>query len=61
MLAQTLKTVESVGLVLRKAQPVIPPRVDYSLTARGTELTALLVPLVAWTYNNAHEILGGKR
>jgi DNA-binding HxlR family transcriptional regulator len=28
---------------------VIPPRVDYSLTARGRELAALLVPLVEWT------------
>lgn len=61
MLAQTLKTLESDGLVLRKAQPVIPPRVDYSLTDRGYELTALLVPLVAWAYTNADEILNGQR
>jgi DNA-binding HxlR family transcriptional regulator len=57
MLAQTLKTLENDGLVLRRAQPVIPPRVDYSLTERGYELTALLVPLVAWAYDNAEEIL----
>jgi DNA-binding HxlR family transcriptional regulator len=61
MLAQTLKTLESDGLVLRKAQPIIPPRVDYSLTARGYELTALLVPLVAWAYHNADEIINGQR
>jgi DNA-binding HxlR family transcriptional regulator len=61
MLAQTLKTLESDGLVLRKAQPVIPPRVDYSLTDRGYELTALLVPLVAWAYTNADEIINGQR
>lgn len=61
MLAQTLKTLEGDGLVLRQAQPVIPPRVDYSLTARGYELTALLVPLVAWAYNNADEILNSQR
>jgi DNA-binding HxlR family transcriptional regulator len=61
MLAQTLKTLENDGLVLRRAQPVIPPRVDYSLTDRGYELTALLVPLVAWAYNNAEEILQAPR
>lgn len=59
MLAQTLKTLERDGLVLRKSQPVIPPHVDYSLTDRGYELTALLVPLVAWAYNNADDILNG--
>jgi DNA-binding HxlR family transcriptional regulator len=59
MLAQTLKTLERDGLVLRKAQPVIPPRVDYSLTERGYELSGLLVPLVTWAYNNADDILNG--
>lgn len=61
MLAQTLKTLERDGLVLRKAQPVIPPHVDYSLTDRGYELTALLVPLVTWAYDNAEDILSGQR
>ncbi|WP_426989433.1 winged helix-turn-helix transcriptional regulator [Pseudarthrobacter sp. Y6] len=61
MLAQTLKTLERDGLVLRKAQPVIPPRVDYSLTQRGYELSGLLVPLVTWAYNNADDILNGQR
>ena len=58
MLAQTLRTLERDGLVHRDAQPVIPPRVDYSLTARGRELAALLLPLVEWTVANAGEILG---
>ena len=60
MLAQTLKTLERDGLVLRKARPVIPPHVDYGLTDRGYELTALLVPLVTWAYDNADDILGGQ-
>ena len=60
MLAQTLKTLERDGLVRRTAQPVIPPRVDYSLTERGYALSALLVPLVAWAFDNAEEILGGQ-
>jgi DNA-binding HxlR family transcriptional regulator len=61
MLAQTLKTLERDGLVLRQAQPVIPPRVDYSLTTRGYELAALLIPLVTWAYDNAEDILGDQR
>ncbi|MCZ9339934.1 helix-turn-helix transcriptional regulator, partial [Streptomyces sp. TRM76130] len=32
MLTQTLQTLERDGLVHRDAKPVIPPRVDYSLT-----------------------------
>ena len=48
MLAQTLKTLEADGLVHRDAHPVIPPRVDYSLTGHGQDFVALLVPLVRW-------------
>ena len=61
MLAQTLKTLERDGLVSRKAQTVIPPRVDYSLTERGYELSALLVPLVVWAFDNADDIINGQR
>ena len=53
MLAQTLRTLEADGLVLRDVHPVVPPRVDYSLTERGRELAALLVPLVDWATANA--------
>lgn len=60
MLAQTLKTLECDGLITRTAQPVIPPRVDYGLTDRGYELSALLLPLVAWAFENADEILNGQ-
>jgi DNA-binding HxlR family transcriptional regulator len=58
MLAQTLKTFERDGLVARHARPVIPPHVEYSLTARGQELVALLYPLLTWILRNAEEILG---
>jgi DNA-binding HxlR family transcriptional regulator len=57
MLAQTLRTLERDGFVHRAAQPVIPPRVDYSLTARGRELTSLLLPLMEWIAANAGDIL----
>src|SRR3954447_13251172 len=38
MLAQTLQTLERDGFVNRDAQPVIPPRVDYSLTPIGRQV-----------------------
>lgn len=57
MLAQTLRTLEADGLVLRTARPVVPPHVEYSLTERGGELTALLHPLMAWIIDNAEDIL----
>jgi DNA-binding HxlR family transcriptional regulator len=57
MLAQTLKTLEADGFVRRDAQPIIPPRVDYSLTGRGDELAALLLPLVAWVAEHADSIV----
>jgi len=57
MLAQTLRVLESDGLVHRDAQPIIPPRVDYSLTDRGRELTDRLIPLMDWIDENAGAIL----
>ena len=58
MLAQTLKTLEGDGLVHREQQPVMPPRVDYSLTPLGEELAAVLVPLLRWVGRNADDIIG---
>lgn len=60
MLAQTLKTLEADGFVHREAQAVIPPRVDYSLTDRGQDLAALLVPLLDWVAEHADEIVSGR-
>lgn len=57
MLAQTLKTLEGDGFLRRDAQLVIPPRVDYSLTDRGRELVAVLLPLVVWIAEHASEIV----
>jgi DNA-binding HxlR family transcriptional regulator len=48
MLAQTLRTLEADGLVLREQRPVVPPHVDYSLTDHGRELSALLLPMMNW-------------
>lgn len=60
MLAQTLKTLEADGLVDRDQKPVMPPRVDYSLTPLGEELAAVLVPLLRWVGHHSDEIIGAR-
>ena len=49
MLIQTLQTLERDGLVHRDAKPVIPPRVDYSLTDLGREAADQVRALALWT------------
>ncbi len=57
MLAQTLRILEADGFVHREAQPTIPPHVEYSLTDRGREIAALLIPLMQWIVRHAAEIV----
>ncbi|MFB7450473.1 MULTISPECIES: winged helix-turn-helix transcriptional regulator [Streptomyces] len=49
MLAQTLQTLERDGFVHRDAKPVIPPRVDYSLTPLGEGAARQVWELARWT------------
>ena len=58
MLAQTLRTLETDGLVHREVTATVPPRVDYSLTPLGTDLVARLLPLMEWIVDNADDIVG---
>lgn len=48
MLAQTLQQLEGDGLVFRKSYPVVPPRVEYSLTALGQEAASKVAELADW-------------
>ena len=48
MLAQTLQALERDGFVLRDAKPVIPPRVDYSLTPMGRDVAEQVHSLARW-------------
>ena len=50
MLTQTLQNLERDGLVNRDAKPVIPPRVDYSLTELGREAAEQVRALAGWTH-----------
>lgn len=49
MLSQTLRTLERDGFVDRDAKPVIPPRVDYALTATGREAAEQVWGLARWS------------
>lgn len=57
MLAQTLRTLHSDGLVDRDARPVVPPHVEYSLTPLGRDLADRLIPLMDWIAANANQIV----
>ncbi|MFI1766794.1 winged helix-turn-helix transcriptional regulator [Streptomyces sp. NPDC020800] len=56
MLTQTLQTLERDGLVHRDAKPVIPPRVDYSLTGLGREAAQQVRALAQWTHERLGEV-----
>ncbi|MEU2062109.1 helix-turn-helix domain-containing protein [Streptomyces sp. NPDC013455] len=61
MLTQTLQTLERDGLVHRDAHPVIPPRVDYSLTALGREAAEQVRTLAQWTHTRMSEVERARR
>lgn len=42
VLTQNLKDLENDGIVKRKVYPVVPPKVEYSLTKKGMELKGVL-------------------
>ena len=48
MLTQTLRGLERDGLVARRAYPVVPPRVEYSLTPLGRTLIEPLHAICLW-------------
>jgi len=57
VLAQTLRSMERDGLVLREQTPGVPPRVDYTLTALGASLAEPIAALRAWAEVNAAQVL----
>ena len=48
MLAQTLRWLETDGFVLRRAYPLVPPHVEYSLTPMGQDVAGKVVELADW-------------
>ena len=52
MLTQQLRELEANGLVHREVYPVIPPKVEYSLTERGKSLIPILDQMCDWGEQN---------
>lgn len=48
MLTAQLRELEADGLISRTVFPVVPPRVDYSLTPLGENLRGVTDALMAW-------------
>ena len=49
MLTQTLRSLERDGLVARKVHPVVPPKVEYTLTPLGRTLIEPLNAICHWS------------
>ena len=60
MLAQTLKTLEKDGFLLRTVYPVVPPKVEYQLTILGAQAANKMNELIGWIERNLPEILENK-
>ncbi|MFE3191309.1 winged helix-turn-helix transcriptional regulator [Nocardia sp. NPDC059240] len=58
VLAENLRQMEASGVVHREIYPEIPPRVEYSLTELGWELSSALRPLEEWGDRNRDRVLG---
>ena len=51
MLTQQLRELESQHLIHREVYPIVPPRVEYSLTEQGRSLMPILVAMRDWGAN----------
>lgn len=57
MLAQTLRILETDGVIHRTVHPVVPPHVDYRLTDAGEEIARRIAELVDWIETHSDMLL----
>lgn len=48
LLTKQLRELEEDGLIVRQVYPVVPPKVEYSLSEEGRELNKLVLDLSLW-------------
>jgi DNA-binding HxlR family transcriptional regulator len=61
VLTQGLRKLERNGLVTRKIYPVVPPRVDYTLTPLGRSLVSVLKTLTSWAEGNFPAVIDARK
>jgi DNA-binding HxlR family transcriptional regulator len=61
MLTKTVRQMERDGLVTRTVHPVIPPRVEYELTALGRGLSEAFCGVWVWAEVHGEEIARARR
>ena len=57
MLTQQLRELEADDIISRTVYPVVPPKVEYSMTDHGRTLIPILDAMVAW--GERHKIANG--
>jgi DNA-binding HxlR family transcriptional regulator len=60
VLTQSLRSLERDGIVERRTFPVVPPRVEYSLTPLGASLLEPLGLLCHWAQEHESEIVAAR-
>jgi DNA-binding HxlR family transcriptional regulator len=58
MMTQQLRELEEDGIVHRKVYPVVPPRVEYSLTAYGRTLSPITDLMCHWGKKHLRRLKG---
>lgn len=61
MLTKTLRQLERDGLLSRTVYPVVPPKVEYQLTALGHSLLLLVTGICGWVNTHLDEIEQARR
>lgn len=57
VLSSTLKTLEADGLISRTVYPVVPSKVEYTLTSIGSSLLPLITQLTDWAQTHMRQIV----
>ncbi|MFF0549907.1 winged helix-turn-helix transcriptional regulator [Streptomyces sp. NPDC004311] len=60
VLTETLRRLESNGLVVRHAHGGVPPRVEYELTPLGRTLLGPIDVLGAWAFEHGDEVMAAQ-